>query len=267
MHGEIIPQGAKNEALQVICATLLTDQKVTISNVPEILDVLNLIKLLQNMGVEIVHVAEGKFTFQASSIRHDYIQTEEFRQLSPSLRGSIMMGGPLLARFGEAYIGKPGGDKIGRRRLDTHFVGLQRLGAEFGYIDHTHLYQLKAKKLTGAYMLLDEASVTGTANVIMAAVLAQGVTTIYNAACEPYIQQLCRMLIRMGAKIAGVGSNLLSIHGVSRLSGCNHCMLPDMIEVGSFIGMAAMTRSEITLKDVAFDELGMIPSQFERLGI
>lgn len=267
MQGEIVPQGAKNEALQIICATLLTDQKISINNIPEILDVLNLIKLLQNMGVEVVRKSEGNYTFQASAIRHDYLQKEEFRKLSASLRGSIMMVGPLLARFGVAYIGKPGGDKIGRRRLDTHFVGLQKLGAEFSYIDQTHLYQLKAQKLKGTYMLLDEASVTGTANVVMAAVLAQGNTTIYNAACEPYIQQLCRMLVNMGAKIEGIGSNLLHISGVSTLSGCSHTMLPDMIEVGSFIGMAAMTQSEITLKNVAYNELGMIPSQFKRLGV
>ncbi len=267
MKGEITPQGAKNEALQVICATLLTPEKVTIHNIPEILDVMNLIKLLDNMGCEVEKLAEGSYSFCAKNVDEVYLQSKDFRKLSASLRGSIMMIGPLLARFGKATIGKPGGDKIGRRRLDTHFIGLQNLGAQFGFNDQSKLYQLTAEKLKGVYMLLDEASVTGTANVVMAAVLAEGHTTIYNAACEPYLQQLCKMLNRMGAKISGIGSNLLHIDGVTSLNGCEHTLLPDMIEVGSFIGMAAMTKSELRLKNVAYDELGMIPSQFKRLGI
>ncbi len=267
MKGEIVPQGAKNEALQIICATLLTPEKVIVKNIPEILDVMNLIKLLRNMGSEVEHLGEGTYSFCAKNIDQSYLDSEDFRKLSASLRGSIMMIGPLLARFGKANIGKPGGDKIGRRRLDTHFIGLQNLGAKFGYNQSTKLYQLTADKLKGVYMLLDEASVTGTANIIMAAVLAEGKTTIYNAACEPYLQQLCKMLNSMGAKITGIGSNLLHIDGVTSLLGCEHTMLPDMIEVGSFIGMAAMTQSEITLKNVAYDQLGVIPSQFRRLGI
>lgn len=267
LQGEIVPQGAKNEALQVICATLLTDQKVTITNIPEILDVLNLIKLLKNLGVKVEHPETGTFTFQADNIDHDYLQSLEYGNLSASLRGSVMLVGPLLARYGKAYIGKPGGDKIGRRRLDTHFIGLQKLGANFEYNKQTHFYQLVTSQLKGTYLLLDEASVTGTANIIMAAIMAQGETTIYNAACEPYIQQLCRMLNKMGAKIQGIGSNLLTIHGVTTLSGCEHKLLPDMIEIGSFIGMAAITKSALTIKDVAYDELGIIPNQFRRLGI
>lgn len=267
LHGQIVPQGAKNEALQVICATLLTNQKVTISNVPEILDVLNLIKLLENLGVKVEHPKTGVFSFQADDIDQNYLQSVEYGNLSASLRGSIMLVGPLLARYGAAFIGKPGGDKIGRRRLDTHFIGLKKLGANFQYNKETHFYQLVTSQLKGTYLLLDEASVTGTANIVMAAVLAQGDTTIYNAACEPYIQQLCRMLNRMGAKIEGIGSNLLAIKGVTILRGCEHRLLPDMIEIGSFIGMAAITQSALTLKDVAYDELGIIPNQFRRLGI
>lgn len=267
LQGQIVPQGAKNEALQVICATLLTNQKVTISNVPEILDVLNLIKLLENLGVKVEHPKTGVFSFQADDIDQNYLQSVEYGNLSASLRGSIMLVGPLLARYGAAFIGKPGGDKIGRRRLDTHFIGLKKLGANFQYNKETHFYQLVTSQLKGTYLLLDEASVTGTANIVMAAVLAQGDTTIYNAACEPYIQQLCRMLNRMGAKIEGIGSNLLAIKGVTILRGCEHRLLPDMIEIGSFIGMAAITQSALTLKDVAYDELGIIPNQFRRLGI
>ncbi len=267
LSGSIIPQGAKNEALQVICATLLTDQKVTISNVPEILDVLNLIKLLKNLGVKVERLNEGTFTFQANDIDKAYLQSAEYGQLSASLRGSIMMVGPLLARYGAASVGKPGGDKIGRRRLDTHFIGLKKLGAEFQYNPQTHFYQLVSSGLKGTYLLLDEASVTGTANIVMAAVLAEGETTVYNAACEPYLQQLCKMLNRMGANIQGIGSNLLTIKGVSSLNGCEHTLLPDMIEIGSFIGMAAITQSALTLKNVAYQELGIIPNQFRRLGI
>lgn len=267
LQGEIMPQGAKNEALQVICATLLTDQKITLSNVPQILDVLNLIKLLENLGVKVEHPETGVFSFQADDIDQKYLQSVEYGNLSASLRGSIMLVGPLLARYGAAFIGKPGGDKIGRRRLDTHFIGLKKLGANFQYNKETHFYQLVTSQLKGTYLLLDEASVTGTANIVMAAVLAQGETTIYNAACEPYIQQLCKMLNRMGAQISGIGSNLLTIKGVAVLNGCEHRLLPDMIEIGSFIGMAAITKSALTLKDVAYDELGIIPNQFRRLGI
>ncbi len=267
LSGSITPQGAKNEALQVICAVLLTPKTVTISNIPDILDVNNLISLLSDMGVEVVRLNADSYSFKAKIVNMDYLQSEDFYNKSASLRGSVMIVGPLVARFGKAIIPKPGGDKIGRRRLDTHFLGIQKLGAEFRYDANTKRYEIEAKKLTGCYMLLDEASVTGTANILMAAVLAEGKTTIYNAACEPYLQQLCKMLNSMGASIAGVGSNLLTIEGVESLNGCNHRILPDMIEIGSFIGMAAMTASEITIKDVAYNELGLIPDSFRRLGI
>ncbi len=267
LRGDLIPQGAKNEALQVICAALLTDEQVVIRNIPNIRDVNALIDLMKAMGVEVDQLEEGVYRFSAVDVHIDYLESEEFRQKAGTLRGSIMIIGPLLARFGKAKIFRPGGDKIGRRRLDTHFMGFQKLGARFFYEDKTNLFHIDATTLTGAYMLLDEASVTGTANIIMAAVKAKGVTTIYNAACEPYIQQLCRMLNQMGAKISGIGSNLLSIEGVENLSGTDHTLLPDMIEVGSFIGMAAMTQSEITIKNVRVDQLGMIPDVFRRLGI
>ncbi|MFC0876112.1 UDP-N-acetylglucosamine 1-carboxyvinyltransferase [Saccharicrinis sp. FJH2] len=267
LKGEIIPQGAKNEALQIICAVLLTPEEVIIHNIPDILDVNNLIQLLKDFGVTVKKLGEGSFSFKAENIDLQYLQSETFRSKSASLRGSIMIIGPLLARFGKAYIPKPGGDKIGRRRLDTHFIGIQKLGAKFNFEYKDNFYRVSADRLKGAYMLLDEASVTGTANLLMAAVLAEGLTTIYNAACEPYIQQLCKMLNNMGAKISGVGSNLLTIEGVDSMGGCTHTMLPDMIEVGSFIGLAAMTASEITLKNVSFDNLGIIPQQFKRLGI
>jgi UDP-N-acetylglucosamine 1-carboxyvinyltransferase len=267
LSGSITPQGAKNEALQVICAVLLTSKTITISNIPDILDVNNLISLLADMGVEVNRLNADSYSFRAENVNMDYLHTEDFYNKSASLRGSVMIVGPLVARFGKAIIPKPGGDKIGRRRLDTHFLGIQKLGAEFVYDADAKLYKIEAKKLTGCYMLLDEASVTGTANILMAAVLAEGTTTIYNAACEPYLQQLCKLLNAMGAKISGVGSNLLIIEGVISLNGCNHRILPDMIEIGSFIGMAAMTASEITIKDVAYNELGMIPDSFRRLGI
>lgn len=269
LHGEITPQGAKNEALQIICATLLTGEKVVIKNIPDIRDVNKLIELLQHLGVHVEQtgVLKGEFTFEAKNINIDYLDTSEFKKQASALRGSIMIVGPLLARFGKARIPKPGGDKIGRRRLDTHFIGFQSLGAEFDYNDKDSFYNVKAKKLKGCYMLLDEASVTGTANIVMAAVLAEGQTTIYNAACEPYIQQLCNMLNRMGAKISGIGSNLLKIEGVGSLKGTTHKLLPDMIEIGSFIGLAAMTKSEITIKDVSYENLGVIPGVFERMGI
>ena len=267
LSGSITPQGAKNEALQVICAVLLTPKTVTISNLPDILDVNNLINLLGDMGVAIKRESAHTCTFTADKINMDYLQTEDFYRKSAALRGSVMIVGPLVARFGRAIIPKPGGDKIGRRRLDTHFIGIQKLGAEFHYDPAAKRYEIEAKKLIGCYMLLDEASVTGTANILMTAVMAEGTTTIYNAACEPYLQQLCKMLNAMGARISGVGSNLLVIEGVSKLNGCDHRILPDMIEVGSFIGMAAMTASEITIKDVAYKELGIIPDSFRRLGI
>lgn len=267
LKGELIPQGAKNEALQVLCAVLLTPEKVTISNIPDIVDVNKLINLLQALGVKVERHEKGKYTFQADDIDIDFLNSPEFVIKGGSLRGSIMVVGPLLARFGKGYIPKPGGDKIGRRRLDTHFLGFQKLGAKFTYEKETSFYKAEAKQLKGAYMLLDEASVTGTANIVMTAVLAEGKTTIYNAACEPYLQQLCKMLNSMGAKISGVGSNLLTIEGVDKLGGCDHRILPDMIEIGSFIGLAAMTQSEITIKDVAYDELGVIPSVFQKLGI
>ncbi len=267
LSGEIIPQGAKNEALQVICAVLLTDQEVVISNIPDILDVNNLINLLGEMGVEINRLSRDTYTFKAQNVNFDYLHTPQFIKKSASLRGSVMIVGPLVGRYKEAVIPKPGGDKIGRRRLDTHFIGIQKLGADFTYDADKKLYEIKAEQLKGCHMLLDEASVTGTANIIMTAVLAQGTTTIYNAACEPYIQQLCKMLNKMGAKISGIASNFLTIEGVTSLNGCEHRILPDMIEVGSFIGLAAMTGSAITIKDVCYDELGLIPDSFRKLGI
>ena len=267
LSGTLTPQGAKNEALQVICACLLTGEPVRISNIPAILDVSNLIGLLEDLGVKITRSGKGTITFQASDIDLEYLLSDSFREKGSSLRGSIMILGPLLARFGKGYVPVPGGDKIGRRRLDTHFIGFRKLGAEFIHDPSSHYFTVEARKLKGCYMLLDEASVTGTANIIMCAVMAEGATTIYNAACEPYIQQLCRMLISMGAKIEGLGSNLLTIHGVKELSGCTHTLLPDMIEVGSFIGMAALTGSELRLKDVSVSNLGIIPEQFRRLGI
>jgi UDP-N-acetylglucosamine 1-carboxyvinyltransferase len=267
MKGEIIPQGAKNEALQVICATILTGEKITISNIPDISDVNKLIGLVSSIGVKVTRISDSVMSFEAHDISLDYLQTSEFRIKSSGLRGSIMIVGPLLARFGKAFIPKPGGDKIGRRRVDTHFTGFQKLGAKFEFDTSDPFFSVEAPSLTGCYMHLDEASVTGTANIIMAAVLAKGRTTIYNAACEPYIQQLCRMLTSMGAKINGIGSNLLFIDGVEKLSGCRHTILPDMIEIGSFIGMAAMTESELTIKNTAYDQLGIIPDSFRRLGI
>ncbi len=267
LKGELIPQGAKNEALQVLCVPLLTAEKVTISNIPDIVDVNKLIGLLQVMGVKIEKVEKGTYIFQAKEIDLDYLQTEDFKLRASSLRGSVMIVGPLLARYGVGYLPKPGGDKIGRRRLDTHFAGFMKLGAKFNYDAGEHFYAVEGKKLKGTYIHLDEASVTGTANIVMAAVRAEGETVIYNAACEPYLQQLCRMLNSMGAKISGVGSNMLTIQGVKELKGCYHRILPDMIEIGSFIGLAAMTQSEITIKDVSYDDLGIIPTIFQRLGI
>ena len=267
LSGEIAPQGAKNEVLQIICATLLTSERVVVRNVPDILDVNNLISLMRDMGVEVEKLGGGDYAFQAESIDFDFIKSPEFRKKNAALRGSIMLVGPLLTRFGYAVTSKPGGDKIGRRRLDTHFEGLCRLGATFEYCKENASFELKADRLKGTYMLLDEASVTGTANILMAAVLAKGKTTIYNAACEPYIQQLCKMLLSMGADIQGIASNLLVINGVDELHGTEHTVLPDMIEVGSFIGMAAMTRSAITIKNVSYANLGIIPESFRRLGI
>lgn len=267
LKGEITPQGAKNEALQIISAVLLTDQLVTISNIPDIVDVNKLIDLLKDMGVKVERLSKDTYTFKADEINLKYFTTDEFKKKGAALRGSVMIVGPLLARFKQAYIPRPGGDKIGRRRLDTHFLGFQKLGAKFNYDPKDSFFSVDASELKGTYMLLDEASVTGTANILMAAVLAKGTTTIYNAACEPYIQQLCKMLNRMGAKISGIGSNLLTIEGVEYLGGCEHRMLPDMIEIGSFIGLAAMTQSEITIKNVAYDELGVIPETFKKLGI
>jgi UDP-N-acetylglucosamine 1-carboxyvinyltransferase len=268
LNGEITPQGAKNEALQVINAVLLTDQEVIINNIPDIIDVNKLINLLETLGVKITKLKKGSYSFKADEIDVDFMTSDEFKKKGSSLRGSIMVVGPLLARFGKGYIPKPGGDKIGRRRIDTHFIGFQKLGAEFDYDSKTNFYKAHSPNgLKGCYMLLDEASVTGTANIIMASVLAEGETTIYNAACEPYIQQLCEMLNSMGAKINGLGSNKLIINGVKKLNGCNHTILPDMIEIGSFIGLAAMTQSEIRIKNVAYDKLGMIPEVFKKLGI
>lgn len=268
LQGSIEPQGAKNEALQVICATLLTSEKVTISNLPDIADVNNLVDLLTHLGVKTSYIDPHTCEFQADNVNLSFLHTEEFLKKAQSLRGSVMIIGPLVARFGEAVLPKPGGDKIGRRRLDTHLIGLERLGAKFEYDSSKRVYNISAPNgLNGLYMLLDEASVTGTANLVMAAVLAKGKTTIYNAACEPYVQQLCRMLVRMGAKIDGIGSNLLTITGVDSLWGANHRLLPDMIEVGSFIGIAAMTGSNLTLKNVGVRDLGIIPDAFARLGI
>lgn len=267
LKGEITPQGAKNEALQILCAVLLTPEKVTIHNIPNIRDVIKLIELLGSLGVIVEDLGNGSYSFQASDVNLDYLHTDAYREQARSLRGSIMIMGPLLARFGQASIPRPGGDKIGRRRLDTHFIGFQKLGAKFNYDSETGYYEVDASDLKGAYMLLDEASVTGTANILMASVLARGTTTIYNAACEPYLQQLCLMLQRMGANISGIGSNLLKVEGVSNLGGTVHTMLPDMIEIGSFIGMAAMTQSEITIKNARVDMLGPIPDTFKKLGI
>lgn len=267
LKGDVTPQGAKNEALQILCAVLLTPEKVMINNLPDIIDVNKLITLLGNLGVKIQRNGPGSLTFQADDVNVDYLETEAFKKEGGSLRGSIMIVGPLLARFGKGYIPKPGGDKIGRRRLDTHFEGFINLGAKFRYNREDHFYGVEATELIGTSMLLDEASVTGTANIVMAAVLAKGTTSIYNAACEPYLQQLCKMLNSMGAKISGVGSNLLTIEGVTNLGGCEHRILPDMIEIGSWIGLAAMTRSEITIKDVSWENLGLIPSTFRKLGI
>ncbi|AOR26912.1 UDP-N-acetylglucosamine 1-carboxyvinyltransferase [Formosa sp. Hel3_A1_48] len=267
LKGSIQPQGAKNEALQILCAVLLTPEKVTIHNIPNIIDVNKLIHLLQKLGVVVEKLSENSYTFQADSINLDYLESAEFKVDGAGLRGSIMIVGPMLSRFGKGYIPKPGGDKIGRRRLDTHFEGFIKLGAAFRYNKEDHFYGVESDQLQGTYMLLDEASVTGTANIVMAAVLANGTTTIYNAACEPYLQQLCKMLNRMGAKISGIGSNLLTIEGVDSLAGTEHTMLPDMIEIGSWIGLAAMTRSELTIKNVSWDDLGVIPNVFRKLGI
>lgn len=267
LRGEIVPQGAKNEALQVICATLLTSEEVRIANIPDILDVNNLIGLLEDMGVCVTRLAKGEYTFCAAHVNLGYLESNEFLQRCSSLRGSIMLIGPLLARFGKAMIAKPGGDKIGRRRLDTHFYGIHKLGAVFHAMPDSNVFTISADKLKGTYMLLDEASVTGTANLIMAAVLAEGTTTIYNAACEPYVQQLCHLLNRMGAHIEGGASNLLTIKGVNRLAGASHTVLPDMIEVGSFIGLSAVMGGGLTIKNVAYDQLGIIPEAFCRLGI
>ena len=267
LSGDIYPQGAKNEVLQIICATLLTAEEVTVHNIPDILDVNNLIQLMRDMGVSVSKKGIDTYSFQAANIDFAYLESDAFLKKCSSLRGSVMLVGPMVARFGKAMISKPGGDKIGRRRLDTHFIGIQNLGADFDYNEERGIYEISAKQLHGSYMLLDEASVTGTANIVMAAVLARGKTTIYNAACEPYVQQLCRMLNRMGAKIEGIASNLLTIEGVDELHGTEHTILPDMIEVGSFIGMAAMTRSELTIKNVSYENLGIIPDSFRRLGI
>ncbi len=267
LHGEITPQGAKNEALQILCAVLLTSEKVLVHNIPDIVDVNKLIALLKDFGVKIEKLGKGSYSFQADTIDLDYLQSDDFKKDGGGLRGSIMLVGPLLGRFGRGYIPKPGGDKIGRRRLDTHFQGFINLGAKFRYNREEHFYGVEAEQLKGTFMLLDEASVTGTANIVMAAVLAKGTTTIYNAACEPYLQQLCKMLNGMGAKISGIGSNLLEIEGVDELKGTEHRMLPDMIEIGSWIGLAAMTKSELTIKDVSWGDLGQIPNVFEKLGI
>lgn len=267
LKGELIPQGSKNEALEVICATLLTSEKIIIKNIPDIIDINNLIDLIKGLGVEVNKLNSSDFSFCAKDIDINYLLTDEFIKKSASLRGSLMLIGPLLARYGKGYIQKPGGDKIGRRRLDTHINGFIKLGARFSYNAEEDYYKIEAKNLKGCYMLLEEASVTGTANIIMAAVLSEGKSTIYHAACEPYIQQLCKMLNSMGAKITGIGSNLLAITGVSGLGGCEHTIMPDMIEVGSFIGLAAMTKSEILIKDVSYEDLGIIPDSFKRLGI
>ena len=267
LSGDIYPQGAKNEVLQIICATLLTAEEVIVNNIPDILDVNNLIQLMRDMGVTVAKKGIDSYSFKAEAVDLAYLESDEFLKKCSSLRGSVMLIGPMVARFGKALISKPGGDKIGRRRLDTHFVGIQNLGADFNYNSEREIYEISASELKGTYMLLDEASVTGTANIVMAAVLAKGTTTIYNAACEPYLQQLCKMLNRMGAKISGIASNLLTIEGVESLSGTEHTVLPDMIEVGSFIGMAAMTGSELCIKNVSYENLGIIPESFRRLGI
>jgi len=267
LKGQIIPQGAKNEALQIISATLLTDQPVTIHNIPDIRDVNKLIELVGDLGCKVEKLSKDSYRITAASVNTKFLETDEYRSKAAALRGSVMLLGPILARFGKASLPKPGGDKIGRRRLDTHFLGFQKLGAKFNFDAAEHLFQIDASHLQGTYMLLDEASVTGTANILMAAALAEGKTTIYNAACEPYLQQLCEMLNRMGAKISGIGSNLLTIEGVTKLNGTEHTLLPDMIEIGSFIGLAAMTQSEITIKNCRIDRLGMIPDTFKRLGI
>ena len=267
LHGEIMPQGAKNEALEVICATLLTEEKVVMRNVPDILDVNNLILLLKDIGVSVERIGKNEYTFESKDINLEYLDSEEFVKKCSSLRGSVLMIGPLLARFGKAVVAKPGGDKIGRRRLDTHFLGFKNLGAKFVHSEGSNTFEIKASRLKGTYMLLDEASVTGTANIVMAAVLAKGTTTIYNAACEPYIQQLCKMLNAMGAKISGIASNLLTIEGVDKLHGADHTILPDMIEVGSFIGMAAMVGNGLRIKNVSVENLGIIPDAFRRLGV
>ncbi|MFW5616708.1 MAG: UDP-N-acetylglucosamine 1-carboxyvinyltransferase [Prevotella pectinovora] len=267
LSGTITPQGAKNEALEVICATLLTEEKVVMRNVPDILDVNNLILLLKDIGVSVERIGKNEYTFESKDINLDYLGSEEFVKKCSSLRGSVLMIGPLLARFGKAVVAKPGGDKIGRRRLDTHFLGFKNLGAKFVHSEGSNTFEIKASRLKGTYMLLDEASVTGTANIVMAAVLAKGTTTIYNAACEPYIQQLCKMLNAMGAKISGIASNLLTIEGVDKLHGTDHTILPDMIEVGSFIGMAAMVGNGLRIKNVSVENLGIIPDAFRRLGV
>lgn len=267
LKGDLTPQGAKNEALQILCAVLLTPEVVVINKIPNIRDVMLLIELINDLGVEVKKLGDESYSFKAEKVNLDYLKSPEFRKKGSGLRGSVMILGPLLARFGKGYIPKPGGDKIGRRRLDTHFLGFQELGAKFNYDKKEGIYEVEASKLKGKYMLLEEASVTGTANIIMAAVMAEGLTTIYNAACEPYIQQLCKMLNRMGANISGIGSNLLQIQGVSSLKGTEHNILPDMIEIGSFIGLAAMTQSEITIKNVSYPDLGIIPSVFRKLGI
>lgn len=267
LSGDITPQGAKNEALQILCAVLLTEDEVRISNIPDIKDVNKLIEILQDFNVKVTKNGKGDYTFKADEVNFDYIKSKEFKKDGAKLRGSVMILGPMLARFGEAYMPTPGGDKIGRRRLDTHFQGFVELGAEFSFDEEDQYYSLKAKELNGKFILLEEASVTGTANIVMAAVLAKGKTRIYNAACEPYLQQLCKMLNRMGANITGIGSNLLTIDGVGKLHGTEHTMLPDMVEIGSWIGLAAMTKSEITIKNVNWNQLGVIPNTFRKLGI
>mgnify|MGYP006137899755 FL=1 len=267
LAGEITPQGAKNEVLQILSAVLLTSEKIIINNIPDIVDVNKLIEILGDLGVKIEKLGKGSYSFKADNINLEHLYSDDFRDKGGRLRGSIMIVGPLLARFGQAAIPRPGGDKIGRRRLDTHFIGFEKLGATFNYDDKNGFFEIKAKELNGAYMLLEEASVTGTANIVMAACLAKGKTTIYNAACEPYLQQLCKMINRMGGKISGIGSNLLIVDGVEELGGCEHRVLPDMIEIGSWIGLAAMTQSELTIKNVCYDELGVIPNTFKKLGI
>jgi len=267
LKGTLTPQGAKNEALQILAAVLLSPKKIILKNIPEIRDILKMIELLKGLGVTVAKLAKGEYSFQADQINLDYFHTEEFRTKGAAIRGSIMIIGPLLARFGIGFIPSPGGDKIGRRRLDTHFIGFENLGAEFTYHKDSGFYKVEAKKLKGSYMLLEEASVTGTANILMAASMAEGTTTIYNAACEPYLQQLCKMINSMGGKISGIGSNLLTVEGVSELEGCEHTILPDMIEIGSFISLAALTQSEITIENCRVDQLGIIPNVFKKLGV